>query len=145
MMSIGSLSHRPNLIATSIVLWRIWNLFHEKNAAPWAGHNPTTFVTLVSSHHPTNLRYGEKLAGFYWNATELLALLLYCIVFVMLLFVLVMVGWPKPIWHKLTTIIGHHICHNVMTFQLGNCPISAVWLRPATNNKQHTNQTHAAC
>ena len=45
MMSIGSLSHRPTLITTSIVLWRVWNLFHEENAAFWAGHEPKTSVT----------------------------------------------------------------------------------------------------
>ena len=32
-----------------------------------------------------------------------------------------------------------------MKLQLDNCPILAVWLRPTTNNNQHTNQIHAAC
>ena len=77
-MPIGSLSHRPILITASIVFCRIWNLFHEKNAAPWAGHEPKTSVTLVSAHRPTILRYGEKLAGLYWNANELLSLC-YCL------------------------------------------------------------------
>ena len=136
-MSIGSLSRRPTLITTSIVFWRIWNLFHKENAAPWAGHKPTTSVTLVSAHCPTNLGYGEKLAGVILECNWITGLVL--------LFVLVSVGWPKPIWHELLTIIGRHICYNVMTLQLGNCPILAVWLRPATNYKQLTNQTHTAC
>ena len=32
-----------------------------------------------------------------------------------------------------------------MKLQLDNCPILAVWLRPTTNNNQHTNQIHAVC
>ena len=45
------------------------------------GLEPTTFVTLLSAHRAIHLQHGglrsEKLAGFYWNAAELLALC-YC-------------------------------------------------------------------
>ena len=36
-------------------------------------------------------------------------------------------------------------CYNAINLQLGNCLILAVRLRATTNNKQRTNQIHAAC
>ena len=53
----------------------------------------------------SGLRMWQKLARFYWYAAELLALC-YCLCWFQL------VGWPKPIWHKLT-IIWSSYCYNV--------------------------------
>ena len=108
--------------------------FHEKNAAPWAGHKPTTSVTLGSAHRPTNLRYGENLAGLYWNAIEFLELC-YCLFW----FWLVGLSPSDMSWRPL--LVGRHICYNVMTLQLGNCPFLAVWLRPTTRQLPTTNNT----
>ena len=63
---ISLISHRPTLITTSIVFWRICILFHEKKAGLWAGHEPTSSVTLISAHRPTHLRYGELRLGLNW-------------------------------------------------------------------------------
>ena len=43
-----SLSHKPTLKTVSIVLWRIWNLFHVK--AIRMGLDPTTFVAKFATH-----------------------------------------------------------------------------------------------
>ena len=61
----------------------------------------------------------------------------------MLLFVLVLFGWPMFICHKPTTIwFGRHIC-NAMNLQLGNCPSNSnsssflnLGQSPTTNNTQ---------
>ena len=77
-------------------------IYSLKNAPPRVGLEPTTVVILFTVHHSNQLRHGEmrfwqKLAGFYCTATELLALC-YRLCWFWL------VGWPKPIWHKLSTI-----------------------------------------
>ena len=82
------LSHRPTLIAKSMVFWRDSALFHEKCPS-------TTVVVLFIAHRANHLRHGrlrcwQKLAWLYCTATELLALC-YCLCWFWL------VGWPKPI------------------------------------------------
>ena len=95
-LSITSLSHRPTLRTKSIVLWRIWNLFHEKCTST-SGTGTHDFCTIacfpprLSTSATMDRRPGKKLAWLDWNAIELL-------------WWFWLVGWPKPIWHKLATI-----------------------------------------
>ena len=64
-----------------------------------------------------------------------------------LLFVLVLFGWPMLICHKQTTTWfgGNTIC-NVMSLQLGNCPILAVpHSSTSANHQQQTTHKPNTC
>ena len=52
-----SLSHRPTLIAKSIVFWRVSALLHEK-CPRRMGLEPTTVVVLFIAHRANHLRHG---------------------------------------------------------------------------------------
>ena len=78
MIHLCSLSHRPTLIAKSIVIWRV-SALSMKNAPPRMGLEPATVVVLFGAHRANHLRHGglrcwQKLANFYCTVTELLAL-----------------------------------------------------------------------
>ena len=132
---LGSLSHRPTLITKSIVFRRIWNLYH-KNASPRVGLKSTTFVTLFFCplRYPLAPRWIWGLAknclGFIGLQLNYRPCFIVCVGF----------GWlvgPSPSdisWQP----FGHPICYNEINPQHGNCIVLAVWLRPSTNNKQHT-------
>ena len=85
----------------------------------------------------TTCATADRWSSRYWLALEcnwilFLSVLVGCLV-----------GWSLSdiSWRP----FGRPIFYNVINFQLGKCPILAVWLRPTTNNKQHTNQIHTAC
>ena len=54
-MFVFSLSHRPTLIAKSIVTWRVSALY-MKSAPPRKGLEPTTVVELFIAHRADHLR-----------------------------------------------------------------------------------------
>ena len=115
-----------------------------KNAAPPVGLKLTAFVAMSSVHRAIHLLHGgwrnwQKLAGFYCYDIELLAMCYYLCWF--------WFGWLVGLSPSDITCrpFGRQICYNVMNIQLSIWPILAVWLRPTTNHKQHTNQIHTAC
>ena len=124
----------------SIVFVKNWNLFHEQCNPNGTRTDKICSITCCPPCHQLAPRRIEDLAKWLaFNVMKLRGLIL--------LFVLVLFGWPMLICHKQTTIWfgGNTIC-NVMSLQLGNCPILAVpHSSTSANHQQQTTDKPNTC